>query len=109
MQIWIPNIYCGMKTAIDECTEITLPDYCPTCNEPIVVESPGNKYVTGYLYERQCIHLDLFSQLWEIRIVEKPKSPGEICCSCNDFVPMSEPNQPDGKFKCYICRQNPYR
>jgi hypothetical protein len=37
------------------------------------------------------------------------QSAGLTCSSrfCKTFVPMAEPNQPDGSFVCYNCRQRP--
>lgn len=34
---------------------------------------------------------------------EKPKDPC-ICLKCGELYPYAEPNQKDGKFKCYSCR-----
>ena len=34
---------------------------------------------------------------------------GSSCAKCKEFSRMSEPNQPDGKFICYSCRDNPWR
>lgn len=34
---------------------------------------------------------------------------GMFCSHCNEFFPMSEPNQPNGTLKCYQCRINPWR
>jgi hypothetical protein len=34
---------------------------------------------------------------------------GMICCKCQEFYPMSGPNQPDGEtLLCYSCKQNPW-
>jgi len=33
------------------------------------------------------------------------KSDGCICLKCNELYPYAEPNQKDGTFKCYSCRQ----
>jgi hypothetical protein len=33
-----------------------------------------------------------------------------LCCErCQEFVPMAAPNQIDGSFLCWSCRDNPYR
>lgn len=49
-------------------------------------------------------------ELPEIKIVKKdPKHDGMSCLRCKEFVFMAEPNQQDGTFKCYSCRQNKYR
>jgi formylmethanofuran dehydrogenase subunit E len=39
-----------------------------------------------------------------------PKNAGYTCSNkkCNEYVMHSEPNMPDGTFKCYRCRKNPY-
>lgn len=34
---------------------------------------------------------------------------GSACLKCKTFVTMAEPNQPNGTFICYSCRQNPFR
>lgn len=33
------------------------------------------------------------------------KSNGYVCDRCDEYVPMSEPNQPDGTFVCFGCRK----
>ncbi len=37
------------------------------------------------------------------------KNEGCFCSICQQFNPMSEPNQDDGSFKCYVCRVQPLR
>jgi hypothetical protein len=32
------------------------------------------------------------------------KKDGEVCAKCKDFCKYAEPNQKDGTFKCYVCR-----
>lgn len=34
---------------------------------------------------------------------------GMVCNKCNKFIYMAGPNQEDGAFICYSCRDNPYR
>lgn len=34
---------------------------------------------------------------------------GCSCIKCKEFCHMAEPNQEDGSFKCFVCRDNPYR
>src|ERR1035437_131030 len=34
---------------------------------------------------------------------------GCICVKCKDFSYQAEPNQEDGSFTCFCCRQNIYR
>jgi len=34
---------------------------------------------------------------------------GMPCMRCEEFFFMVEANQEDGNFKCYQCRQDPYR
>jgi hypothetical protein len=42
-----------------------------------------------------------------LRIASQMK--GCKCLNCQDFSWGAEPNQPDGEFLCYLCRDNPYR
>jgi hypothetical protein len=44
-------------------------------------------------------------QIKKSDLVEKEKHKGCICISCNEFCQFSEPNQEDGTFKCYSCRE----
>lgn len=37
------------------------------------------------------------------------KVDGMACSRCKDFLFMAGPNQEDGSFKCFSCRENPYR
>lgn len=44
--------------------------------------------------------------------IEKPKpkyDPEYKCIRCGDWHKDVHPNQEDGTFKCYLCRQNSYR
>lgn len=34
---------------------------------------------------------------------------GRKCDRCGEFYMMAEPNQPDGSFLCWACKNNPYR
>lgn len=34
----------------------------------------------------------------------KKKSNGSTCVKCKEFNPYAEPNQKDGSFKCFSCR-----
>jgi hypothetical protein len=36
------------------------------------------------------------------------QSGGSVCLKCKTFINMAEPNQPNGTFICYSCRQNPF-
>ncbi len=38
------------------------------------------------------------------RCIEKTQSEFEVCIRCKDKFYQAEPNQPDGTFKCYSCR-----
>lgn len=37
------------------------------------------------------------------------RSDGMSCAACDEWTPKAEPNRKDGKFVCYLCRQNPWR
>jgi hypothetical protein len=37
-------------------------------------------------------------------VVPQKKSEGCTCVKCKTFNPYAEPNQKDGSFKCYSCR-----
>lgn len=39
----------------------------------------------------------------------KREPDGMSCVRCKDFFFLAEANQEDGSFKCYQCRENPYR
>jgi hypothetical protein len=39
----------------------------------------------------------------------KYHADGLICSRCGEFVGQAEPNQEDGSFKCYSCRNDPFR
>lgn len=40
---------------------------------------------------------------------KKANCDGMNCVRCLDFFQFSEPNQEDGNFRCWSCRQNRYR
>lgn len=42
-------------------------------------------------------------------VVNRSASKDCRCVRCKDFAPYGEPNQPDGTFKCHLCRTNPFR
>lgn len=54
------------------------------------------------LYLLDCI--DLYVSNTDI----SRKNGGCICLKCKSFVYMTEPNQTNGTFICYSCRQNPF-
>lgn len=57
-------------------------------------------------------NLDLLSLLdrLEIFMINRSKhtSSGLYCQKCGSYCPLSEPNQEDGGFVCYSCRNRPY-
>lgn len=58
-------------------------------------------------------NLDLLSLLdrLEIFLINRSKhtsASGLYCQKCGNYCPLSEPNQEDGGFVCYSCRNRPY-
>ena len=40
-----------------------------------------------------------------VPVTKRSKNNGMVCCKCQDFCPyIEEPNQADGTFKCWSCR-----
>lgn len=39
----------------------------------------------------------------------RPLDDGMACDMCNNFAPMASANMSGGKFRCYSCRQDPWR
>lgn len=47
-----------------------------------------------------------FIQNKEETPVQKTKTDGQFCKLCRNFAGMAEPNQPDGSFLCWSCRDS---
>ena len=50
-----------------------------------------------------CVWLDL------LKIREVIALDGSTCKKCKDYCRMAQPNQEDGSFICFSCRNNPWR
>jgi hypothetical protein len=44
-----------------------------------------------------------------VKSLKLPTGEGLSCSGCGDIAFHTEANMPDGSFKCYSCRKNPYR
>lgn len=62
----------------------------------------------GYLvYEDENMDMMILSSDSEIQIKSRV-STGLGCKRCHDFNSFAEPNQPDGSYVCFSCRQGGY-
>lgn len=67
------------------------------------ITTTSNGYITYTIvpaYPAECVQLDFaFTEP-----VEAAELNGYSCCSCKEHFPYAKSNLPEGKFKCYACK-----
>jgi hypothetical protein len=85
-----------------------IPSYAHTAVHHKLIQPP---YTHGYTVSRELLVKRVISTTATPTLVAQQhiQSAGLTCSSkyCKTFVPMAEPNQPDGSFVCYSCRGRP--
>lgn len=111
-KFWIPKSYVPEgEHSKDEftCMEIQVPEICQHCNQKLGISVAGWASRASMFYD-SCEHFGMYNCVWENRIAAF-KVPVDIIndgmrCSgvCGLWAHMAAPNQKDGTFKCYSCR-----
>lgn len=87
----------------NEIVDVLIPSICPTCGFKLVKKDIQINFFED-LFEATCQHFYYYSQIWNNRIIEKPKPVAKYginCRCCNEYFPHAEVVD---NFKCWSCK-----
>jgi hypothetical protein len=109
-KFWIPKSNAGLPSNdFYDSMEISIPDACPHCNNPISIVNKG-KADNPSTINNSCEHTSFYADIWDMRIQGTESTASKVsnmplsCAKCGDFHDYAVANQKDGSFVCYQCR-----
>jgi hypothetical protein len=110
-KFWIPKSNAGLPSKDSyESIEISIPDNCPHCNNPISIANKGGAVFPSTVVN-SCEHIKFYAQIYDMRIQGTESTASKVsnmplaCAKCGDFHDYAVANQKDGSFVCYQCRR----